>query len=196
MVSLRPFGPSDVPRLVGWIDSREALVQWAGSAQFSHPLTAEQLIAYAFASNDPVPSRVVYVGMMDDTTACGHIELGAINYDNESASICRVLVAPELRGRGVSFPMVEEVLRVGFRDLGLRRIDLRVYSFNTPAIRCYEKAGFVREGLLRKAQKVGEQYWDTVLMAILREEWESRSSRQLSHPSGSGGDAGFDPTNR
>ena len=63
-------------------------------------------------------------------------------------------------------------LRVGFTELGLRRIDLRVYGFNEPAIHCYEKAGFVKEGLLRKSQKVGDRYWDTIVMAILREEWK------------------------
>ena len=67
--------------------------------------------------------------------------------------------------------MIRSVLRVGFEELAFRRIDLRVYAFNNPALHCYERAGFVREGLLRQAVKAGDQYWDTVLMAILREEW-------------------------
>jgi RimJ/RimL family protein N-acetyltransferase len=48
-----------------------------------------------------------------------------------------------------------------------------VYGFNSSGIRCYEKAGFVKEGIMCKSQKVGDQYWDTVVMAVLREEWLS-----------------------
>jgi RimJ/RimL family protein N-acetyltransferase len=35
----------------------------------------------------------------------------------------------------------------------------------------------VREGLLRKTQRVGGQYWDSMIMAILREEWEDKQPR-------------------
>ncbi len=73
--------------------------------------------------------------------------------------------------------MIQKVLEVGFHQLDLRRIDLRVYGFNQAAIRCYERAGLVKEGVLRKAQRVGDQYWDTVIMAILREEWMNGSAR-------------------
>jgi RimJ/RimL family protein N-acetyltransferase len=170
MVTLRPFSPPDIPRLLGWIDSFESLVQWAGPVQFTFPLTAEQFYEYLKDCRGENPSRHAFVALDDRNTEYGHIELGSVNPGNGTASLCRVLVSPDARGKGLSLPMVQQALRFGFQDLGLRRIDLRVFSFNTAAIRCYEKAGFVREGLLRKSQKVGEQYWDTVLMAMLREE--------------------------
>jgi RimJ/RimL family protein N-acetyltransferase len=171
-ITLRPFGEPDFPGLIGWIDSREALIQWAGPTQFTFPLTSDQLCAYLNGCAGDRPERKAYAVCRSDQVVCGHIELGAINVENETATVCRVLVAPADRGKGLSLPMVQEVLRIGFGDLHLRRIDLRVYGFNTAAIRTYERAGFIREGMLRKSQKVGQQYWDTVLMAILREEWE------------------------
>jgi RimJ/RimL family protein N-acetyltransferase len=69
--------------------------------------------------------------------------------------------------------MVERLLSIGFEEMDLRRIELRVYDFNSAGIRCYENAGFIKEGVLRKSQKVGDQYWDTVVMAVLREDWIS-----------------------
>lgn len=173
-ILLRPLVDADFGHLIGWMDSREALIQWAGPTQFTFPLTSDQLHAYLRGCAGDRPERLAYTACTADHVVCGHIELGAINRENETASVCRVLVAPDARGRGLSLPMVQEVLRIGFSDLHLRRIDLRVYGFNTAAIRCYENAGFVREGMLRKSQKVGQQYWDSVLMAILREEWERR----------------------
>ena len=110
--------------------------------------------------------------MNDESEVIGHIELGLINKPNGTASICRVFLDHEWRGRGICKEMVRRVLEIGFEQLNLRRIDLRVYAFNQAAVSCYEHAGLVREGVLRKALRVGDQFWDTVNMAILKEEWE------------------------
>lgn len=171
VISLRPFTQADIPRLIGWIDSSDSLVQWAGPTQFSFPLTEEQLIRYVEENGGDMPARRAYAGVDARGEVIGHIELGAINYASRMASLCRVLIAPGLRRKGYCLPMVQNILRVGFRELQMRRIDLRVYGFNTAASRCYEKAGFVREGLLRKAQLIGGQYCDVVVMGILEQEW-------------------------
>jgi len=170
-VRLRQFDQSDFTRLIGWIDSFEGLVLWAGPTQFRFPLTIDQLQAYASESEGEKFRRKIFTATDLEGNPVGHIEVGAIDWQNESGTLCRVLVSPVERGRGLSLPMVLAALRYGFEDLHLRRIDLRVYAHNDPAIRCYEKAGFVREGYLRKAQKVGESFWDAVTMSILREEW-------------------------
>jgi RimJ/RimL family protein N-acetyltransferase len=171
MILLRPFTPSDFSRLTGWIESAEMLVQWAGPTEFVFPLTGDQLRKYLSGSEGDHCSRRIFTAATEDGKVCGHIELGAISYNNQTASLCRVFVAPDYRGQGLCTLMVEKALAVGFGELSLRRIELRVFAHNSPAIRCYERSGFVREGLLRKSQKVGNLYWDTVVMAILREEW-------------------------
>jgi RimJ/RimL family protein N-acetyltransferase len=148
------------------------LIQWAGPTKFTFPLSEDQLVRYLAASTGERPSRRIFTATTDAGEVCGHLELNAISDENRTASLCRVNVAPEHRGKGVCTPMVQSVLAIGFEQLELRRIDLRVYGFNTPGIRCYERAGFRREGLLRQSQKVGTQLWDTVVMAILREEWD------------------------
>ncbi|MBP1657937.1 MAG: aminoglycoside adenylyltransferase [Bacteroidetes bacterium] len=178
MISLRPFTRLDFPRLIGWIASRELMVQWAGPTEFTFPLTETQLEKYLAGGAGERPVRRVYAPITGQGDVCGHIEIGAISYENNSASLCRVFVAPEYRGTGICTPMVRQALAIGFDELGLRRIDLRVYAFNAPGIRCYEKAGFVKEGLLRRSQKVGEQIWDTVVMGILREEWGELNTPQ------------------
>ena len=173
-VQLQPFSSADFSRLISWITTPEMLIQWAGPTQFSFPLSNEQLQRYLSGAEGAAPSRKIFAATDTSGQVIGHIELGALDYANQSGSVCRVLVAPVLRGRGFSVPIVQETLRIGFEELGLRRIELRVYSFNAAAISCYRRAGFVQEGLLRQALKVGNECWDTVLMAILREEWESR----------------------
>jgi RimJ/RimL family protein N-acetyltransferase len=49
---------------------------------------------------------------------------------------------------------------------GIERVELEVYASNIPAISLYEKSGFVREGVKRKARKLDGGYDDIVVMAL------------------------------
>ena len=77
--------------------------------------------------------------------------------------------------KGYGSEVTGMVVRHGFSTLNLNRISLNVYDFNTRAIRVYEKAGFKREGVLRKALYVEGAYRDILIMGILREEWDRKS---------------------
>ena len=70
--------------------------------------------------------------------------------------------------------MVRRALQYGFEELNLHRIDLGAWDFNTPAIRCYEACGFVREGLQRECRRMGEGWWNNVQMSILEQEWREQ----------------------
>jgi RimJ/RimL family protein N-acetyltransferase len=66
------------------------------------------------------------------------------------------------------------MLRYGFDTLNLHRIWLRVHQNNPGAIRAYEKAGYVREGVQRQAVFADGQYYDMIVMSVLRPEWEAQ----------------------
>jgi RimJ/RimL family protein N-acetyltransferase len=68
--------------------------------------------------------------------------------------------------------MIEKLLKLGFDELGLHRIDLRVYANNSPAIKSYVKLGFVKEGCLRKAAKFENEFWDVLIYSMLYDEWK------------------------
>lgn len=110
--------------------------------------------------------------------AVGHVELNDIDARHRSATLSRVLVGPEAaRGRGLGGAMVEAVLAVAFGELGLHRVDLRVFDYNAPAIACYERTGFRKEGLLRECRLLGGRWLSVWLMAILEGEWKAGRTR-------------------
>jgi len=74
-------------------------------------------------------------------------------------------VRPEYRGGGIGRRLMEVAIEAA-RRLGLERIELDVYASNRAALRLYERMGFVRERVKRKAQKLGGKYDDVVLMAL------------------------------
>jgi RimJ/RimL family protein N-acetyltransferase len=148
------------------------MTQW-GRKNFNFPLTTTQLSEHMKSTQGDKPSLIVFKGLVtENREVIGHIELGRISYTQGIASVCRVLIGPpEMRGKGYGQSLVREVLRFAFENLALRRVDLQVYAFNTSAIASYERAGFKREGCLRKHYKYGDELWDLIWMGILKEEW-------------------------
>ncbi len=79
-------------------------------------------------------------------------------------------------GQGYGTRAMSELLRIGFEEHHLERIQLSAWGFNSRAIRCYEKCGFVHEGLQRRAVRKAAGWIDVVKMGILREEWQERQT--------------------
>ncbi|MHA1706599.1 MAG: GNAT family N-acetyltransferase, partial [Promethearchaeota archaeon] len=59
-----------------------------------------------------------------------------------------------------------------FSNYEFERIELDVFEYNLRAIRCYEKIGFVKEGIKRNAIFKKGKYQNIVMMSILRSEWK------------------------
>lgn len=170
MIKLETFKKSDFNQLIGWIDSEEFLIQWSGNA-FAYPLNEQQLENYIESSN------TLAFKVIDEKSkkVVGHISLGQIDNINKSARIGKVLVGDtKMRGRSIGKHMMKAVLQIAFEELKLHRVTLGVYDFNTSAITCYEKIGFVKEGLLRESKKVGETYWNLWEMSMLEYEWSDK----------------------
>ena len=170
VIKLETFNKSDFKQLMGWIDSEEFLIQWSGNA-FAYPLNEQQLENYIESLN----TLVFKVIDEESKKVVGHISLGQIDNINKSARIGKVLVGDtKMRGRSIGKHMMKAVLQIAFEELKLHRVTLGVYDFNTSAISCYEKIGFVKEGLLRESKKVGETYWNLWEMSMLEYEWNNK----------------------
>lgn len=65
-------------------------------------------------------------------------------------------VVPAARGRRIAPRVVDAVVRRGFADLGLERVQLLHDVANTASARVAERAGFVLEGRLRKSYRYGD----------------------------------------
>ena len=179
MIKLEYFDHGDFRQLTDWINNEHLLTNWAGSL-FKYPLTEDSLHWYVEDSNDMSTSDAFIYKAIDTATGntVGHISLGSVSDKNSAARISRVLVENSERGKGVCTGMITAILKIGFEDLKLHRISLGVYDFNTSAIRCYEKCGFVKEGLMRDVLKYDDQtYWSLVEMGILEDEWRKLNGK-------------------
>jgi putative acetyltransferase len=96
--------------------------------------------------------------------------------ENEASAIARLgglAVHPAFRGRRLADEAARLAQRVLLVDLGYHRIELACYAFNERAIAHAERAGFVREGVKRRAYLRHGEWQDAVLFALLREDLDS-----------------------
>ena len=175
MIILEYFKKEDFQQLIDWVSDDHLMTNWAGSL-FSFPLTAEKLDWYISDTNDLEKSdALVYKAIdTDKGNIVGHISLGGISRKNNAARISRVLIGNTAeRGKGFCVGMIKAVCKIGFEDLKLHRISLGVYNFNISAIKCYEKSGFVTEGVFRDVLRYNDTYWNLVEMSMLEDDWRS-----------------------
>lgn len=174
MIHLEKFEKTDYSRLIDWIDSEEFMIIFSGQI-FDFPITKSQIDLYLKEPN----RRVYKVINSESKEIIGHAELNAINLRSKNARICRVLIGNKnFRNKGFGSLIINELVRIGFYELKLHRIDLGVYDFNKQAIRCYEKCGFENEGLLRDNMRFRDTFWSSYNMSILNKEAFKTISRE------------------
>jgi RimJ/RimL family protein N-acetyltransferase len=71
-------------------------------------------------------------------------------------------------GRGIATEVISLVSRYAFDELKLRKVTAGCYDTNRGAIKAFEKAGFVREGLRKKQYLCNGEYVDHVMLGLLR----------------------------
>jgi ribosomal-protein-serine acetyltransferase len=78
-------------------------------------------------------------------------------------------------GRGIVTRACEALMRIGFDELGLHRIQLRAVPENTRSRAVAARLGMGFEGILREAARTSLGYVDFVVYAILEDEWRARA---------------------
>jgi len=75
------------------------------------------------------------------------------------------------RRRGYASDAIALVLRYYFEELRYQKLTVRVYDFNEPSIRLFERLGFQHEGRLRRMIFTKGQFFDVVLLGLTKEEF-------------------------
>jgi RimJ/RimL family protein N-acetyltransferase len=94
------------------------------------------------------------------------------NRRSRVANLRGLMLAPGFRGRGIADSAARILVRHLIFDLDYHRVQLECYGFNERAIRHAERAGFVREGVKRKAYWRHGEWVDGVLFGLVREDLE------------------------
>lgn len=93
-----------------------------------------------------------------------------------------LMVHQDFWGQGIGTRLMAAILDIADNWLGLKRVELGVFTDNRPALHLYEKLGFEREGVKRRAAFGAGQWQDEIMMARLRGVPEQREQQPAAMP--------------
>ncbi|MEU0787342.1 GNAT family protein [Streptomyces sp. NPDC006173] len=76
-------------------------------------------------------------------------------------------VVESARGQGAAVAALRAVAIWGLRELAIPRMELHIEPWNEASLKTAERAGFLREGLLRSWQQVGDQRCDMYMYSLV-----------------------------
>ena len=170
-VWLRPLERRDLPAYVAGINDTE-VGGWAG---YSMPISLEMANKWhehGLEQTGMGNGFFFAVCEFGDDRFIGTIWLKDVNQGHGNAELAIYMDRDHI-GAGWGTDAQRVLLEFGFNTLRLERIYLTVDSENARAIRSYEKVGFKKEGVMRRSWQFKGRLADSVLMAILRDEWEA-----------------------
>ncbi len=118
---------------------------------------------------------IVYTIVVEDDGGAP-VVAGSIQYSEEPAPDYRhagvdVFLAPAFHGRGLGTDAVRTVARHLVHDRGHHRRVIDPQVDNEPAIRCYERVGFRKVGLMRAYERGPDGEWhDCLMLEALKDE--------------------------
>jgi RimJ/RimL family protein N-acetyltransferase len=174
LVSLRGVRREDMVAYGNWLDD-DRVTKYLEMGW--RPTTEGDLEeAYKLLSETPI---VVGFAIVENKTrkAVGVCGLYSIEWISRRAQFNILIGEPSAWDKGFGTEALHLLVRYGFDRLNLESLQLGVNAENPRAIRSYEKAGFVHEGRRRKFVYRDGRYYDSILMSMLREEYEAKSDK-------------------
>ncbi len=109
-----------------------------------------------------------------DSTLVGEVSLGSVQRGPFQAGFIGYWIDQEHAGLGYVPEGVALIMRYGFDDLHLHRLEASIVPRNTASRRVAEKLGLRDEGTALRFLQIRGVYEDHVRYAITSEEWEAR----------------------
>jgi ribosomal-protein-alanine N-acetyltransferase len=161
---LRQFREDDVDAMHSCFTNVESMRYW------NTPLHAKRIETERAVRRfiDCTPSYYRFWAVADKITdRC----LGLVNYHdghirNKRVAIGYLVDSAHCR-QGLATEAVSAMIRFCFQDLSLHRLQAFIHPDNSPSRGLIEKLGFRHEGLLRENLRVGDEWRDDLLYALL-----------------------------
>ena len=165
----------------------EAFARWDMDSEYLRQLDSSSHLPYRAKKikesiekdqNEDPNTIALSVHTLTDDRFIGFVAFDGINWQHADTFVAIGIGDPAYRGNGYGTDAMRLMLRYGFMELNLQRVQLNVFSYNERAIKSYLKAGFVVDGRQRGMLRRDGQRWDFVYMSVLRDEWQAMNNVQ------------------
>jgi RimJ/RimL family protein N-acetyltransferase len=135
--------------------------------RFPHPYTFDDAKFWInLAQNQP---QLTNFAIIINDEACGGIGIELMNGESRVTAEIGYWLGEEHWGKGLMPEAVKLITKYAFEHFPLERLEAGVYDKNTASMRVLEKAGFVKEAILRRSVIKNDEVMDKHLYAIFRD---------------------------
>lgn len=167
VVTIRPYRTDDVDALYAAVqESVDDLLPWLPWAEDYSEADSREWIATradAWAQGEAFSFCIVDAA---DSTLLGGCGLNQLNASHHSANM-GYWVRSSQTGRGIATRAVRLTAKFGIETVGLQRIEILMAVGNRPSRRVAEKAGAVREGVLRNRLRIQDEARDAISYSLI-----------------------------
>jgi UDP-4-amino-4,6-dideoxy-N-acetyl-beta-L-altrosamine N-acetyltransferase len=165
-IQLRPLERKHLTECVEWLNDPDV----TKNLSMSEPISMEGEQRW-FENLQRDQSSRVYAIETIEGEYIGNLGLHKIDLHNRKAELGILIGKKTLWGKGYGTEAVKLALNLAFEGLNLNRVYLRAFSDNKRAHKCYENAGFIKEGILRQDEFKGGGYVDCLVYSVLAKEY-------------------------
>jgi RimJ/RimL family protein N-acetyltransferase len=130
---------------------------------------------------EPAPGRGVrnniFLNIYHKRDKCpiGVIALVGISWLDRIAFIYARIGEPKYWGKGLVVEAAKLIIKYGFNELNLHKINARVYNPNKRSLRAAEKLGFKNVGILKNNLYIDGEYVDEHWFSIFQKDWKEQN---------------------
>ena len=166
-IYLREVRPSDVnDTYYRWMNDPE-ITQYLESRFYPNSIeTLQEYVGNFLGNKDNIFLAVV---LKENHKHIGNIKIGPINWFHRLADIGVMLGEKDSWGKGYASEAISLLAEYACNTLNLHKVTAGCYEMNQGAIRAFEKAGFVVEGVRKRHFFCQRKYVDTILLGRTNE---------------------------
>ncbi|MDR2555814.1 MAG: GNAT family N-acetyltransferase [Fibromonadaceae bacterium] len=162
-ISLREITENDTPFILELRNSEFVKNNFVIREQFTEQSQKKWLDSVV------ATGKAIQYIILNDNLPIGSVYIRNIDYTQKNGEF-GIFMREDFTGKGFGVVATKEILKIAFEKLKLHRVYLRVFPDNLSAIKAYEKAGFIKEDLLRNTVCIDGEYKDMLLMGIVNNE--------------------------
>lgn len=168
-IYLRPFTKSDIPIWVDFFNDSIVTEHMNKGAFPNTELEQEEFFNSLSKSRSDVQLAVV---LKENDALIGIVGIHKIDWIHRHGDVSIVIGDTEYWGKGGATEAVALIAKHAFQKLNLRRLTAGTWASNIASRKCFEKNGFVLEGLFREHYFYKGTYVDCNRLGLLRSDWE------------------------
>jgi [ribosomal protein S5]-alanine N-acetyltransferase len=167
-LTLRPLREDDVDSLFAMYSDAEFMRYWS-FAPMTHIEQAQEYLSRLIEGSASGKQLLCAIELREAKKLIGTCTLFSV-YEPSLRAEIGFGISREFWRQGYAREAVDALIAHGFSKHGLRRLEADIDPRNSGSARVLERAGFVREGLLRERWVINGEVSDTAFYGLLRKD--------------------------